>query len=59
MARCRDTEAIEAGVETEIAGAVAFAEAGTWEPVEDLVRDVYTPGRCRRTRGTPTAAAQR
>ena len=23
--------------------AVAFAEAGTWEPVEDLTRDVYAP----------------
>ncbi len=22
--------------------AVAFAEAGTWEPVEDLLRDVHT-----------------
>ena len=22
---------------------VAFAEAGTWEPVEDLLRDVLTP----------------
>jgi pyruvate dehydrogenase E1 component alpha subunit len=27
----------------EVAEAVAFAEAGTWEPVEDLARDVYTP----------------
>jgi pyruvate dehydrogenase E1 component alpha subunit len=34
--------ALEAEVETEIAGAVAFAEAGTWEPVEALTRDVYT-----------------
>jgi pyruvate dehydrogenase E1 component alpha subunit len=25
----------------EVAEAVAFAEAGTWEPVEDLARDVY------------------
>jgi pyruvate dehydrogenase E1 component alpha subunit len=29
-------------VEEEMAGAVAFAEAGTWEPVEQLTRDVYT-----------------
>jgi pyruvate dehydrogenase E1 component alpha subunit len=35
--------AIEADVAREIARAVAFAEAGTWEPVEDLERDVYTP----------------
>jgi TPP-dependent pyruvate/acetoin dehydrogenase alpha subunit len=34
---------IEADVAQEIARAVAFAEAGTWEPVEDLERDVYTP----------------
>jgi pyruvate dehydrogenase E1 component alpha subunit len=34
--------ALEAEVETEIAGAVAFAEAGTWEPVDELTRDVYT-----------------
>jgi len=26
----------------EVDRAVAFAEAGTWEPVEDLTRDVYT-----------------
>jgi len=34
------------GMETEIAAeideAVAFAEAGPWEPVEDLTKDVYT-----------------
>jgi len=34
--------ALDAEVEAEIAGAVAFAEAGTWEPVEHLTRDVYT-----------------
>lgn len=27
----------------EIATAVAFAESGSWEPVTDLTRDVYTP----------------
>jgi pyruvate dehydrogenase E1 component alpha subunit len=27
----------------EVARAVAFAEAGTWEPVEDLAKDVYAP----------------
>lgn len=32
---------IDAQVQGEIAEAVAFAEAGTWEPVADLVRDVY------------------
>ena len=40
--------AIEAEVEREIAAAVAFAEAGTLEPLADLTRDVYT-----RTAPTP------
>jgi pyruvate dehydrogenase E1 component alpha subunit len=35
--------AIEASVAAEIDGAVAEAEAGPWEPVTDLLRDVYTP----------------
>jgi pyruvate dehydrogenase E1 component alpha subunit len=34
---------IEASVGAEIAEAVAFAEAGPWEPVEDLTKDVSTP----------------
>ena len=34
---------MEAGVAAEIAEAVAVAEAGAWEPTEDLTRDVYTP----------------
>jgi TPP-dependent pyruvate/acetoin dehydrogenase alpha subunit len=33
---------LERQIEQEIAEAVAFAEAGTWEPVETLTRDVYT-----------------
>lgn len=36
-----DVEEIEAQVQAEIEEAVAFAEAGTWEPVEDLERFVY------------------
>ena len=36
---------IEAGIEEELAAAIAFAESGTWEPVEDLTRDVYTEQR--------------
>jgi pyruvate dehydrogenase E1 component alpha subunit len=32
---------IEAEVAAEIADAVAFAEAGTWEPVEQLARFTY------------------
>ncbi len=38
-----DLASIERGVTEEIDAAVAFAEAGSWEPVEDLGRDVYTP----------------
>jgi pyruvate dehydrogenase E1 component alpha subunit len=36
-----DFEAIEKDVAAEIDAAVAFAEAGSWEPVEDLTKDVY------------------
>ena len=32
---------LDAVVEAELTRAVAFAEAGTWEPVEALTRDVY------------------
>lgn len=38
-----DTAAIEADADREVGDAVAFAEAGTAEPVEDLERDVLTP----------------
>jgi pyruvate dehydrogenase E1 component alpha subunit len=34
---------IDAQAQTEVDEAVAFAENGTWEPVEDLTRDVLTP----------------
>jgi len=34
--------AVEDSVAEEIAEAVAFAEAGSWEPVADLLNDVYT-----------------
>ncbi|MEX2146878.1 MAG: thiamine pyrophosphate-dependent enzyme, partial [Candidatus Rokuibacteriota bacterium] len=40
--------ALEASVAAEIAAAVAEAEAGPWEPVEDLLRDVHTPAGDRR-----------
>ena len=39
-----DLAALEAEVAAEVAEAVAFAEGGPWEPVEDLLKDVYTPG---------------
>ncbi|MDK2744498.1 MAG: pyruvate dehydrogenase (acetyl-transferring) E1 component subunit alpha [Nitrospira sp. BO4] len=38
-----DIERIESAVAAEITDAVAFAEAGEWEPVEDLAKDVYSP----------------
>jgi TPP-dependent pyruvate/acetoin dehydrogenase alpha subunit len=38
-----DVERIEAEADREIAEAVAFAEAGTWEPVADLEKFVYWP----------------
>jgi pyruvate dehydrogenase E1 component alpha subunit len=34
---------IERTADEEVAQAVAFAEAGTWEPVADLARDLYGP----------------
>jgi 2-oxoisovalerate dehydrogenase E1 component len=36
-----DLEAMEAEVAQEVEEAVAFAEAGTWEPVEELLTDTY------------------
>jgi pyruvate dehydrogenase E1 component alpha subunit len=38
-------EAIEQDVDAEAAEATAFAEAGTWEPIEDLTRFVYSERR--------------
>ncbi|MFZ0831631.1 MAG: pyruvate dehydrogenase (acetyl-transferring) E1 component subunit alpha [Mycobacterium sp.] len=38
-----DVTQIEQAAADEIAAAVAFAEAGTWESVDDLQRDVMTP----------------
>lgn len=37
-----DLAALEREVAKEIDDAIAFAEAGTWEPVEDLLRFVYS-----------------
>lgn len=37
-----DLTNIENGITEEIDEAVKFAEAGPWEPVENLLRDVYT-----------------
>jgi pyruvate dehydrogenase E1 component alpha subunit len=38
-------EAIEQDVAAEVAQATAFAEAGTWEPIADLTRFVYSERR--------------
>lgn len=38
-----DLAALEQSVATEIAQATAFAEAGEWEPIQDLTKDVCTP----------------
>jgi pyruvate dehydrogenase E1 component alpha subunit len=43
LAHDRDFAAIEREVAEEVAASVHFAEAGTWEPVSDLWRDVTTP----------------
>jgi pyruvate dehydrogenase E1 component alpha subunit len=39
----RDLAAVEAVVAREVEAAVAFAEAGTFEPTTSLTTDVYTP----------------
>jgi pyruvate dehydrogenase E1 component alpha subunit len=36
-------DAMESDLKAEVEDAVAFAEAGQWEPVEDIAKDVYTP----------------
>ena len=45
MLHSGDLEAMETEIAAEIEEAVAFAEAGTWEPVEDLLRDVGAEAR--------------
>lgn len=41
----QDVDAIEAEVQREIDEAVAYAEAGSWEPVEDLMKHVGAEAR--------------
>ncbi|OAN76622.1 pyruvate dehydrogenase (acetyl-transferring) E1 component subunit alpha [Jannaschia sp. EhC01] len=43
LIHAEEIEALEAGADAEIAEAVAFAEAGTWEPVETLTAHVLGP----------------
>jgi len=47
--------ALEVAVSDEIDQAVQYAEDGAWEPVDDLLKDVYTPAEPRR--GGPGGAA--
>jgi TPP-dependent pyruvate/acetoin dehydrogenase alpha subunit len=57
-----DWKKLETGIAAEIVEAVAAAEAGPWEPVEDLLKDVHTPATgsatsgktAPRARGNPT-----
>jgi hypothetical protein len=44
---------VDTEVRAEIERAADYAEAGTWEPVEQLTRDVYTPRRQEVASGTP------
>jgi pyruvate dehydrogenase E1 component alpha subunit/2-oxoisovalerate dehydrogenase E1 component len=37
-----DVDELERQVAAEVEAAVAFAEAGTWEPIEELTRFVYS-----------------
>ena len=37
-----DIDAIEERVQTEVQGAVDFAEAGTFEPIEQLTKFTYS-----------------
>ncbi len=43
-----DLQRIEASITAEIDDAIAFAEVGRWEPVEDLCKDVMTPAQSAR-----------
>ena len=40
-----DLEAMEAQIAAEVEESVAFAEAGTWEPVKNLLHDVGAEAR--------------
>ena len=51
MASDAAVDALDRSVLDEIGRAVSFAEGGTWEPVEDLLKDVYTPVHPSRSNG--------
>jgi pyruvate dehydrogenase E1 component alpha subunit len=43
LLRDDDITALETEVAAKVKAAIDFAEQGAWEPVEDLLKDVYTP----------------
>jgi pyruvate dehydrogenase E1 component alpha subunit len=45
LANLEDLHELEQEVKAEMEAAIAFAEAGTWEPVEELTRFVYSERR--------------
>jgi 2-oxoisovalerate dehydrogenase E1 component len=45
LAHPEDIVRLEGEIATEVQAAVAFADAGTWEPIEDLTRYVCAPER--------------
>lgn len=47
LATDADVAQIEAAIQREVDVAVAFAEAGTWEPLETLMQHVYAPREAR------------
>jgi TPP-dependent pyruvate/acetoin dehydrogenase alpha subunit len=51
MLHPEDMTRIEAEIAAEIAEAVAFSEAGTWEPAEELTRFVYAEKMARAGQG--------
>ncbi len=52
-----DVDRIHAAVAAEVDAAVSFAEAGSWEPVEDLTKYVYAPERPAPPAARPAGAA--
>lgn len=42
LVHANDIDSLEGDIAREVDDAVAFAESAPWEPVEDLMRDVYT-----------------
>ena len=54
----RKIKQLDASIAAEVADAVAFAEAGPWESVEELTTDVYSRN-CRRSGANAVAECRR